>query len=86
MSILFPKPRDAFWGENVSLVPLTAEEWSQINSTLSDVTQVCDRIQTWSGMEYITTFNVKKTNQLRLSQVCFRDAAYALYNARYAFR
>lgn len=72
----------------MSSVHLTPEEWHKINAILPDVSDLCSRIRVWPYMEYIPLnrvgFDVDKLKRVRVSQVCFRDAANYLDNARYA--
>lgn len=69
-------------GDN--LIILTREEWDEINASLPDVSSLCNRIRLWPFMEFLIDFNHNRLHQKRLSQVCFRDSANYLYNARYA--
>ncbi len=68
----------------MSPVPLTSGEWDEINASLPEVSDLCNRIRLWLRMEYISASNLDQLSRVRLSQVCFRDAANCLDNARYA--
>lgn len=70
----------------MSPVALSNEEWAEINADLPNVEFVCNRILTWPPVDQISLFEFTPdlASRLRLSNVCFRDAAHNVRNARYA--
>jgi hypothetical protein len=66
-------------------VNLTQDEWKEINSELPDVEYVCSRIVgSWDYAHNIFAATPNMTSQIRISSVCFRDAANQVRNAHYA--